>query len=703
MKAAVEHIFNGLTGSITSYTSSLTSIGSLFKQYSGSYDYVSPYATTFVSLPEISAFTTSYPHVYKWSDRYYWIFMADIATAAVTRRVVMYQYDKYNDACSLVGSILLNFSGIAGNKTSRSVRGLVYKHTTGTVEASNTTTITGTSTQFQTERIAVGARIGFGSTNPNQISTWYNITAIASDTSLTIDQTVTVSAGTSYVIEEIRIAYVCTNVTTTNGGLFLVKGLNPSVFTANTTISEASTTDNVRAIYFLKDAATNNNTVAYGIGVDDEVDKTQHDCYILNADATTTARIYKFNLRSSLTVSAGSTTSAFTFRTGQATTTGTIATAVNGRVFSVNHGAASGVKSFWFVTTTRVYRCAITDITNGGTAFLTDAMVEVPAGSTTTYPATANMSQVDYASSIDRLIIPTATAPFRMHITQYKTDASQFEKYIVPDLGRLKLSTTSVDVALTIAPRVLSQNIWTEDGILFTSPASVTTGINLLYIYPSFGADWTYADTTNQYVITPKLATLNATKLYRAYITNKENDGGDSLGSSTDSFKVYARTIGIDDNSGGWTLLNPNLDLTGLTPGTHIQFKITFETLSDLCIPTKIYSVCCVYEDGSQDYHYEPSLTYSSAQDRIFAWRQAQSWGSNIPNLRIRLYNIATGLLIHDDDITSSLLGTWQYSTNGTVWNSWNASQDVVGNYIRYTATTLPNNITVRALLTQGT
>lgn len=703
MKAAVEHIFNGPTGSISSYTSSLCSLGTLFKQYSGSYDYVAPYATTFVSLPEISTFTTTFPHVYKWSDRYYWIFTADISTAAVTRRVVMYQYDKYTDSCSLVGSILLNFSGISGNKTSRSIRGLVYKHTTGTVEASNSTTITGTSTQFQTQRIAVGARIGFGSTDPTQITTWYNITAIASDTSLTIDQTVTVSAGTSYVIEEIRIAYICTNATAANGGLFLVKGLNPSVFVANTTISEAVSTDNVRAVYFLKDAATNNNTVAYGIGIDDEVDKTQHDCYVLNADATTTARIYKFNLRASLSVSSGASTSAFTFRTGTATTTGTIQTAVNGKVFAVNHGIASGIKSFWFTTTTRVYRCAITDITNGGTSFLTDAMVEVPAGSSTTYPLTANMSQVDYASSIDRLIIPTAAAPFRIHITQYKTDASQFEKYIVPDLGRLKSSTTSNDVALTIAPRALTQNIWTEDGILFTIPSSVTTGINVLYIYPAFGADWTYADSTNQYVITPKLTTLNATKLYRAYITNKENDGGDSLGSSTDSFKVYARTSGIDDNSGGWTLLNPNLDLTGLTPGTHIQFKITFETLSDLCIPTKIYSLCCLYEDGSQDYHYEPSLTYSSAQDRIFAWRQAQSWGSNIPNLRIRLYNVATGLLIHDDDITSSLLGTWQYSTNGTVWNSWNASQDVVGNYIRYTATTLPNNITVRALLTQGT
>lgn len=703
MKAAVEHIFNGPTGSLNSYTSSLCSFGNSIQQYTGSQPYVAPHETLSVSLPEVSTFTTTYPHVYKWSDRYFWIFTADIAAAAATRRVVMYQYDRQTDSTSLVGSILLNFSGISGNKTSRSIRGLVYEHTTGTVEASNTTTITGTSTLFIDERIAVGARIGFGTTDPTQVTTWYNITAIASNTSLTIDQTVTVSPGTSYVIEEIRIAYICTNATAANGGLFLVKGLNPSVFTANTTISEAVSTDNVRAVYFLKDAATNNNTVAYGIGMVDEVNKTEHECYVLNADATTTARIYRFNLRAALSVSSGASTSAFVYRTGQATTTGTIATAHNGRVFAVNHGAASGISSFWFCTTTRVYRCALTDITNAGTAHLTDAMIEIPAGSTTTYPATATLSQVDYASSLDRLIISTGVAPFRLHITDYKTDGSQFEKYIIPDLGRLKSSTTSTNVAMTIASRALTHNIWTEDGILFTIPASVTTGINIMYVYPGFGADWSYTSTSNQYIITPKLATLNAQKLYRAYVTNKESEGNEHLGSATDGFRLYARTSGIDDNSGGWTLLNDNFDLTGLSAGTYIQFKIEFRTLSDLCVPTKIYSICCVYEDGSQDYHYEPSLTYSSAQNRIFAWRQAQSWGSNIPNLRIRLFNIASGLLIHDDDITNSDYGTWEYSTNGTVWNSWSAAQDTVGNYIRYTATSLPNNITVRALLTQGT
>ena len=70
--------------------------------------------------------------------------------------------------------------------------------------------------------------------------------------------------------------------------------------------------------------------------------------------------------------------------------------------------------------------------------------------------------------------------------------------------------------------------------------------------------------------------------------------------------------------------------------------------------------------------------------------------------MQIRLYNASTGFLVLDDTITLSSSGTWEYSTNGTTWNSWSNSADAIGNYIRYTATTLPNNITVRALLTQA-
>jgi len=703
MKAAVEHIFTGLTGSLTSYTSSLTSFGPLIRQYSGSSNYVGPRSTVFSSIPEVSGFTTTYPHVYKWSDRYYWIFTADGSAAAVTRRVVLFQYDKYNESVTYVGNVLLNFTTTAGAKTSRAIRGLVYGHTTGSVVCPNTVNITGSGTQFTSEGLSVGARIGFGTTDPTQVSTWYNITAIASNTALTVDLPVSLSASTPYVAEEIRVAYVCTNATAASGGLFLAKGLNYSTFQAATTIAEATSTDNQRAIYFLRDNAVNNNSIAYGIGIDTETSKTQHDCYVLNADSTTTARIYKYNLRAPLTVVNGATLSAFQFKTLAPTTTGTIQTAANGRVFTVQHGAAAGIKSFWFTTTTRIYRSAITDITNSGSTHLTDSMIEIPPGSTTTYPATANMWQVDYSDTMDRLLVATTVAPFRVYITPYKTDGTQFEKTILPDLGRLKSSTTDSNAALIPSARALAHNIWTEDGIMFTIPASVVTGINVMYVYPAMGCDWSYTGTSGNYVITPKLQTLNASKLYRAYVTNKEGDASEHLGSPTDGIRMYARTSGIDDNSGGWTLLNDALDLTGLSASTHIQFKIEFKTLSELCLPAKVYSICVVYEDGSQDYHYEPSLTYSSATNRVFAWRQAQSWGSNIPNLRIRLFNVANGLMIHDDDITSVAYGTWEYSTDAVTWNSWSAAQDTVGNYIRYTATSLPNNITVRALLTQGT
>lgn len=123
----------------------------------------------------------------------------------------------------------------------------------------------------------------------------------------------------------------------------------------------------------------------------------------------------------------------------------------------------------------------------------------------------------------------------------------------------------------------------------------------------------------------------------------------------------------------------------------------------EMCAPTRIYSICCTYEDSSQDSHYQPSLSKSSTASKIFAWKQVASWGSNIPNLRIRLYDASTGNELLNDTVTLSSYGTWQYSTDGTNWVSWSASADTVGNYIRYTATNFGySGVTVRALLTQA-
>jgi len=89
-------------------------------------------------------------------------------------------------------------------------------------------------------------------------------------------------------------------------------------------------------------------------------------------------------------------------------------------------------------------------------------------------------------------------------------------------------------------------------------------------------------------------------------------------------------------------------------------------------------------------------------EGRSWQWNGI-AWGSNIPNMRIRLYEASNNNELLNDTVTLSSYGTWQYSTDGTTWNSWNAAQDTVGNYIRYTATSFGySGVTVRALLTQA-
>ena len=164
---------------------------------------------------------------------------------------------------------------------------------------------------------------------------------------------------------------------------------------------------------------------------------------------------------------------------------------------------------------------------------------------------------------------------------------------------------------------------------------------------------------------------------------------------------MYYRTNGISDNTGGWTLLDQTGDLSSVS-ATQIQFGFIFKVLGTICIPSRINGFTLIYEDNNTDSHYEPSVANSSVINRVFGYRQGTLWSSAIPNLRIRLYNALTGSLLIDDTVLASSFGTFQYSTNGgTTWLTWNNGSDITGNYIRYTATSLPAGIRVRALLTQ--
>lgn len=789
MKLATEHTFTGTTALIGSYDATKTMIGTLIKQFTGATPedkYISVQPPLLSNNLEATLQSWFCPKVYQWKSDIYWIFSASNATAAVTRNISLHEYNSTTHTITWKGFVTLSGTTIAGAKTIRGFDFFVTEHTTGTVSTSgSSTTITGSGSAFQTDRIAVGARIGFGTTDPTAVTTWYEITAIASDTSLTINSPVTLAPGTAYVIEEIRLAVTVTNATLYLSGTHLIKGLNYGTFTSGgTVITEATATDSLRTSVLLRDKAPQTVTVtiaspgvftatghgyvagdavslsttgalptgltvnttyyviatgltandfqlsatlggaainttgsqsgthtlysnAMAITMGSSFDEagssaTNQDFYVLNNDNATTTRVLKFNLRAALSISAGISYSAFTHKTLGLATVGTVQQVGNGRIFTVNHGAASGVKSLYFVTASRVYRCAVADLTANSSSWLSDFMLENPPGTIATNLATSAMLQIDYSSTLDRLLISTTlTGRHGVYMAKYDTASPQFEKIFGQISNRTKLTTTDAGAPdAFFNPSALT--MWTESGILFAMPNVVTSGLNWLGVL-HVGAEGSIHTETDQYIITPKMSTANASQLYRLFVHTNQQAGDSDVGYTPEPINVWFRTEGIDDDSGAWTQTVSG-DLSGVTPGDYIQAKIALDILGELCIPRKIYAVCVTYEDGnvdSQDSHYLSAPDFTDSATKTFAWKHQTAFGSAVPRLKIRLYNAITGGILDTDDSTTQN-GTWEKTTNsGGAWGAYNTSDK--GNettFIRFTPASIPDNVQVRALLT---
>ena len=726
-----------------------------------------------------------YPHAITYSPTIDWVFMIEnLATAVAPREICMYEYNKTTGVYTWKGFIIATLTS-ATTHTLRGFRALRYLHTTGTVQVSGTA-VTGSGTKFQDEGVAVGARIGFGSTDPTQISSWYVISAIGGEASITLATSAgTVNAGSSYVIEELRFGITATNATAANGGLHLVKGINYSDFVpTGTTISAATTTDNIKAVYWLSDAGTTGNVVTNqspcGLAVAPEVNKGLHYAYVIDG-GTTTIRIYRYNLRATGTITSGKMTMSIAYYTtgtvevsgtavtGTGTTftasmvgmkigfnttspatvatwytiesftdathitlsssagtigagavyiidsadvistapqlvTGTIVGLNNGRIGTLNHGPGVGELSIYFVTTTRLYRAAISKIFAGNLGWISDNRPEIPPGSVSTFPATNALSSVEISDSIDRLIVLTSGATaFKHYVTRYPEVAGeQFNRFFGLDDKQQDQSIADPNAPIHFNTASQATSVWSENGIAHIVKHGATAALCQMYALP-LGAHWSYADSTNQRVITPEIATPDCSSFRRMLTSVVDHLGSEEFRIPTASIFSFYRTSGIDDNTGSWTQLPEDGDLSGLSPSTSIQFMFEFTTISLLCVPGRIMSLAVLYDDFSTDAHYQPSSGKTVEASKQFAWRFSTAFGSTVPTLRIRLYDAVTGgLLVDDDSVTQE--GTWEKTTDdGANWTSYNTTDKAnETTYIRFTPDTLPDNIKIRALLTQN-
>jgi len=87
--------------------------------------------------------------------------------------------------------------------------------------------------------------------------------------------------------------------------------------------------------------------------------------------------------------------------------------------------------------------------------------------------------------------------------------------------------------------------------------------------------------------------------------------------------------------------------------------------------------------------YYEPSLKLTDKSSQIFTWRQNSQFSTDVPAVMINIYDSSNNLLL-TDDVSSQSGGTFEYSSDdGVTWNSWQYSANSVGNYVRYSASSL--------------
>lgn len=666
--------------------------------------FIGPIVTTVGRPVETSAGIPGiHPHVISWSGDIDWVFLADNAGAAATRRVQAYTFTKSTGSLAWLGFVTCTLP-TATNHTVRAQR-MTYDLFTGTAGVSGGITVVGSGTTWSDDRIPSGCRIGFGSTTPSLVNpaNWFEIASLPTNNTLLLStSSLNISAGTPFVIEDLRCVMINQNATAANGGVFVIKGLNINIFTsAGTTIPAAGTIDNRRASYWLADAAVVTNTNACGAGLSAKTDPLSQNLWVIDSPVAANYRVFQYNIRKALTLAAGKDTTTLVKQTGNNAVTGTVSTTNNGRYGTLNHGPTSGVPCLYFVTTTRIYAAPVAGITAGSTTWAQYAMTEVPPGGVSTFAATGALACVEISSSLDRLVIMSSgTAGVRSYVTKFNTAGDQMDHIFLVDDKQIDQSTA--DAGTVVHPTILAvlQTTWVEGGVLYVAGVGTTAATNLLHV-TALGADWQYASSTKQRLISPEIHTPNCNNFGRMFTIRDGNIGSINLGKSADPFRTYYRTSGITDNSGAWSLVPDGNDMSGVAGTPSIQFMYEFKCISDTCVPGRIYSVGVTYDDLTTLSNYQPSVGQSSTTNKQFAWRFAVAFGTVVPTLKVRLYDADLGTLLLTDD-TATPTGTWEKSTNnGGAWASYDtADKTNEDTYIRYTPASFADNIKVRALLT---
>jgi len=736
-RIGIDYLSTGTYTSIDSYDSTKWNLGSIIYQYTSltaSENFIGPSKIGQIGQDEFGYLVDfNILDSFTWSSTIDWVFGSYIIGGSTRHVVLFYEYNRVSSIYTYKGVILGFSPSSSGLHTLRGFAALYYTYTgSATIGLKTGSAKRVTGSGFTTRKIAAGARIGFGSTDPTQITTWYTIDTINSNTQLDTVETIFITetsfdleTGESlelditftqahlYVIEELRFAYTFTNTTATNGGLALTKGINYSDFTpVGTEISSIDAIgpfDNRKATYWLVDASTVSNTAPSGLAVDDnkkiDFDGLTHSAYVIDSTST---RAYMYNLRASDSINVSYKmvlTQSNIAITAAQTVTGTLVSSYNGKIATARHGPGESIKSLYFLSGTRIYRASVSDIINGKTGWFRDARNEIPSGASGVVAASGALNYIDYDSLSDKFLVYTTAASGNFsYVTKFVDDSGDRFEYNFLFPFRMILDApgvTSSSVSLPFNNMITRVYSSSSGGIThLLRPDAVQDGA--VYAIP-IGAHWEFANSTNQVAISPIIYTPNNKSFVKVVVNNIQTLGSEPFITPLNDIRTYYRTDGITDNSGEWYLLGPLGDLSFLNGSKSIQFKFEFQMLGITWgLPGRLLGFTVIYDDLVIQANHQPSVALTTGKS--FAWRFSATYSSTLPDLRIRLYNTTNNQLILDDN-TASPEGTFEKATDGgSNWTAWdNSDKTNETTYIRYTPSGLSDGLKIRAILTFNT
>jgi hypothetical protein len=563
----------------------------------------------------------------------------------------------------------------------------------------------------------------------------YTTTPDYSAQRITINASASTLSGSSYVIEDLRLFAPKENLS-----IFMAQGISWDDFTIAGTAISSPSSDFLglqKGAYSLRDFGYTNtssfNNSFYGGNVTPSCRVYTHNSekrlYFLGGSG----RLLKLNYLAPNIYATPAGAGIQTYYTNNQLYVSSISSPALSQFTSgvidigtLQNGTASGVTSLFTNSNQGYVQYPLDDNTTMFQTPITYFMSEVPPGSTTTYPTVGNVSRIYHMPEIDRLISLNISSTAKSYILRFNTNLQQptltntlysrdtynelaynnsFDMSFLVNGQQLQGSTANINSPKY--PDTLGTGFYgsTCDGVLHLS-RPLSTIQNNLYAVP-LNCEAKYVDTTNNVFITPKYTLPNVIAINGLFINQLKEYGSGVFSIPPEVIVIHYRTSGIDDNSGEWTEftnvkdLNDNIICDGVLETITIQFRFSYKIAGNTCIPNRIYSFALSYEDDRTDSHYSPSVSKTNLNSRIFAWRQESLWNSNIPNLKIRLYNTSNNNIVFYDTVTNSNSGTWEYSTDGINWNPWSSSADAIGNYIRYIADFIPSGIKLKVCLNQ--